>query len=203
MARALDGATIGGHTVVGRVLPVALAGLGVRLERLVRAVEPALIVATGLAPGEPVIRLERVGVNLADFTLPDNRGRTVRDKPLALGGPDGLLATLPLRAILNGLLAAGIPARLSETAGLYLCNATLYRLLSMVRVPCGFIHLPCLPEQVAKGLAKAHLRDDEAGPQPSMALDTMVAAVRLAVAISARRRPPARRGATRGTGRRG
>jgi pyroglutamyl-peptidase len=197
VARALDGATVGEVTIVGRVLPVALAGLARRLERLLAEVQPDLVVATGLAPGESAIRLERLGVNLADFTLPDNRGRVVRDRPLVAGGPDAIFATLPLRGIEGALRRAGIPVRLSATAGLYLCNATLYRLLAMATAPCGFIHLPCLPEQAGSGE-----EDEERAPRPSMALATMIEAVRIAVAVSARRRPRARRGATRGTGRR-
>ncbi len=206
IARALDGTTIAGLTVVGRVLPVSLAGLTRRIDRLLAETEPALVIATGLAPGEPVIRLERIGVNLADFEAPDNRGRRARDRRLVLGGPDALFATLPLRAIERRLLARGIPVRLSETAGLYLCNATLYGLLVALRgrrpsVPCGFVHLPCLPSQVADVLR----RDGEPPAMPSMDLRTMTEAVEIAVATTARlsggTRRPARRARRSGTDR--
>ena len=68
-------------------------------------------------------------------------------------------ASLPLRDIERGLLEAGIPARLSSTAGTFLCNATLYSLIRILeeRFPAslgGFIHLPYLPEQVAQLLAE-------------------------------------------------
>ncbi|MEX2650160.1 MAG: hypothetical protein WD673_14205, partial [Alphaproteobacteria bacterium] len=205
-ARALVGATIAGVSGVGRALPGSLAGLARRIDRLLAETAPALVIATGLAPGEPVIRLERIGVNLADFDLPDNRDRRARDRPLVPGGPDALFATLPLRAIERRLLARGIPVRLSETAGLYLCNATLYGLLAALRgrrpsVPCGFIHLPCLPNQVADVLR----RDDKRVPVASMDLAVMTETVEIAVATTARlsggKRRPARRAPRSGTGR--
>ena len=107
-------------------------------------------------------------------------------------GTTALAATLPLRAIEQALIAAGIPARLSTTAGTYLCNATLYTLLAAVErrgwnIPCGFIHLPYLTEQVAEMLAEArsgrleiHQRADFA----SMDYAVMERALRLALAVT-------------------
>lgn len=208
VARALDGTSIGGYAVVGCVLPVALDGLGHRIERLLARTNPALVVAAGLAPDESVIRLERVGLNLADFDLPDNRGRHARDRSLDPSGPNALFATLPLRAIERALLRHGIPVRLSESAGLYLCNAMLYRALRALdgrvpAVPCGFVHLPCTPGQAAVVHGRGR---DERVPPPSMALETMIEAVRVAVAVTARglgagTRRPLRREAQSGTGR--
>lgn len=42
------------------------------------------------------------------------------------GGDAAYLSTLPLDAIQNRLLAAGIPCQLSGTAGAFLCNALMY-----------------------------------------------------------------------------
>jgi pyroglutamyl-peptidase len=74
-----------------------------------------------------------------------------------------------------------------------LCNATLYTLLSLLerrgeRVPCGFIHVPYLPEQVADTLREAragrldlHQRADFA----SMDFAIMERALRVALLVSA------------------
>jgi len=100
-----------------------------------------------------VIRLERVAVNIADFTIPDNEGARLADDVVAPEGLTALPATLPLRAIEQALLRAGIPARLSTTAGTFLCNATMYTVLQAEQaagVPSGFVHLPHLAEQVAR-----------------------------------------------------
>jgi pyroglutamyl-peptidase len=193
LALALDGAVIGGLRVVGRTLPVVLAGLGERLEGWLDQLRPDLVIALGLWPGEPMIRLERLAANLADFAIADNAGVRAEDAVVAPAGAAALLATLPLRAIESALLADGIPARLSMTAGTYLCNATLYTLLDLIerrgrRVPCGFIHLPYLPEQVADILRQAragridlHQRSDIA----SMDFAVMEQALRRALIVSA------------------
>jgi pyroglutamyl-peptidase len=193
LALALDGARIGGLEVVGRSLPVALAGLGERIAAMLDEHRPRLVIALGLWPGEPMIRLERFGLNLADFEIADNAGARPQDTAIIPAGSTALAATLPLRAIQQALLAAGIPARLSNTAGTYLCNATLYTLLAAVEargwpIPCGFIHLPYLTEQVAEMLAEAragrlemHQRADLA----SMDYAVMERALRLALSVTA------------------
>ena len=131
IAKALDGATIADSRIVGRVLPVDLARLDGRLEKILADLEhpPVAVIALGLAAGEPVVRLERVAVNLADFEIADNAGRTASDRELTPGGPAARNTRLPLDAIQWALLDAGIPARFSNSAGTYLCNAAMYRLL--------------------------------------------------------------------------
>lgn len=160
LARRVHGAHLANHRIEGRVLPVDLARLDGELDAAL-ASKPAAVLALGLAAGESAIRLERFAVNLADFAVADNAGALARDRKLAAAGPAALAARLPLRRVHEALLEAGIPSRLSNSAGTYLCNATLYRLLERLpaRVPCGFVHLPHLPEeaarQIARGVAEA------------------------------------------------
>lgn len=176
LAAALDGAEIGGLRVVGRTSPVSIAGLSERIDAWLDDLRPALVIALGLWPGEPMIRLERYAVNLADFEIADNSGTRLSDAAIAAGDATALASTLPLRAIEHALLADGIPARLSNTAGTYLCNATLYGLLRAIRkrgldVPCGFIHLPYLPAQVVGMLSEAragHLEINQRADLASM-----------------------------------
>lgn len=192
IARRLDGATIGGVAVAGRILPVDLAQIGDAIAEVLRAVDPVAVIALGLAAGEPVIRLERVALNLASFEFPDNAGRIVRDQPLEQGGPAALPARLDLGAIRRALFERGIPARLSSTAGLYLCNAAMYRFLraTPARVPCGFIHLPLLRAQVAMRLETAD--ESELGRLASMEFPTMRRAVEIALETTLAARPRAR-----------
>jgi pyroglutamyl-peptidase len=180
IATQLDGTTIAGCPVIGRTLPVALDGLDAALERALAGIDPLAVVALGLAADEAAIRLERVAVNLADFSIPDNAGLRVSDRKLDPAGPDAHASRLPLRAIRAALLARGIPARLSNTAGTYLCNAAMYRLLTRLpaRVPSGFIHLPHLPAEAARLMAEG-----ERDSVPSMALELQVEAVRIALAL--------------------
>jgi pyroglutamyl-peptidase len=95
-------------------------------------------------------------VNLADAELPDNAGAAPLDAPVVAGGPVAFAATLPLRRIARAIAEAGIKVRLSNSAGTFLCNAALYHLLAAIArqgrdIPCGFIHLPDLPEQAGQG----------------------------------------------------
>ena len=189
VARVLDGRTIAGLKVTGRVLPVSMRAIGNALERVLEEAPPKLIVALGLANGESMVRIERYGVNLADFPLADNDGETVVDRPVLPDGPPALATTLPNRAIRDALLAAGIPARLSSTAGTYLCNACIYLLGDMILkrewpTRFGFLHLPYMPEQVAALLASPQgVRQPE--QVPSMSIATMLRAVETAVATAA------------------
>ena len=162
-------------------------------EALLRELSPCVVVSLGLWPGEPVIRIERVGLNVADFEIPDNDGHLAADGPVVGNGAAAKLATLPVRAMERALLDQGIPARISSTAGTYLCNACLYSFLSAAetmreRVACGFVHVPYLPSQVAglqrqikqEAVLEAHQRADMA----SMDLATGVRAVEIAIAVA-------------------
>jgi pyroglutamyl-peptidase len=181
VAKALDGRAVGGAVVRSAVLPVHHAGAGPRVARLVEETAPLAIVHLGLAGGRARIALERVAVNVMDFDAPDNAGYRARDEPCVPGGPAAYFATLPLAAILAALLAEGIPAYVSNTAGTYLCNQTLYRTLHLLAtrgrpVPTGFIHLPLLPSMVAAAGVE----------QPSMDASTMVRAVEIALGVLVR-----------------
>ena len=193
--RALDGKTIDGTTVIGRGLPVSFRNLKARIAALVEEIAPAGVISIGLWPGEPMIRLERIGVNVADFEIADNDGEIVRDAPVSANGAAGRLATLPLREIERALLAEGIPVRLSSTAGTFLCNTCLYSLLEAAEgqarhVPCGFMHVPYMPEQVAglladtrkQGRIEMHQRAD----LPSMDIAISRRAVEIAIAETMR-----------------
>ena len=195
IALALDGRTITGVRVVGRRLPVSFSRLAAGLEGLFDEVEPDIVISVGLWPGEPMIRLERIAINVADFEIPDNESTVRSDEPLSASGSVAMLATLPNREIRDALLLAGVPARISATAGTFLCNAALYTTLCLAarnrRPPLtGFVHVPYLPEQVAELLQsietarqlELHQRADTA----SMDLAMMVRALEIAVATAAK-----------------
>ena len=189
VARALAGQTVRGACVTSAILPVSYARLAGGMTELIRKHRPRAVICLGLWPGEPVIRLERFGTNLSAFEIADNAG-AMESGPIEAAGPAARIATLPVETIQTRLLDAGIPARLSSTAGNFLCNALLYETLGIVEreapdALCGFIHTPYLPAQVADMIGtikieralELHQRADLA----SMALDTMVAAIRIAI----------------------
>ena len=163
LARSVDGVRVGDAVVRGAVLPVHHADAASRVLALLEALHPAVVLHLGLAGGRARIALERVAVNVMDYAVPDNAGCQKADEPCVATGAVAYFATLPLRAILGRLTDAGIPAYLSDTAGTYLCNQTLYTTLHAVAaVPApprvGFLHVPLLPSMVAaSGLDQASM----------------------------------------------
>jgi pyroglutamyl-peptidase len=188
IAASLDGQEIGGRRIVARLLPVDFARYREALDALLKEIAPALYVGFGLASGEDMIRVERFGVNLADFDIPDNAGARHVGQAIEPNGPAGRASTLPCAEIRAALLEAGIPARLSNSAGSYLCNATLYSALGLCaarQTPCGFIHLPYASEQVAELLraGKGPLNGESLAP--SLPIEMMVAAAEIVLEVSA------------------
>lgn len=181
LAKAVDGRRAGACAVRSAVLPVHHADAAIRVEALVAELEPEAIVHLGLANGRARVALERAALNVMDYALPDNAGRRVVNEPCVPGGPAAYLSTLPLAAMLAALTAQGIPVYLSNTAGTYLCNQTLYATLHALarraRPPrAGFIHVPSLPSMVAaSGL-----------DEPSMDFGLMLRAVEVALDVVAR-----------------
>jgi pyroglutamyl-peptidase len=191
IAASLDGREIDGHKIIGRLLPVDFARYRAALHALLEEVAPDLYIGFGLASGEDMIRIERFGVNLADFDIPDNAGARHIGRAIEPEGPAARSSTLPCAEIRAALLQAGIPARLSNSAGSYLCNATLYSALGLCaarQTACGFIHLPYASEQVAAVLrsGKGPLNGESAAP--SLPIEMMVAAAEriIEVAVAAR-----------------
>jgi pyroglutamyl-peptidase len=181
VAKALDGRAVGPETVRGAVLPVHHADAAAAVQRLVDELGPRAIVHLGLAAGRARVALERVAVNVMDFELEDNAGYRAADEPCVAGGPAAYFSTLPLGAILDALTAEGVPAYLSNTAGTYLCNQTMYTTRHLLErrglaTPAGFIHLPLSAAMVAATGAD----------QPSMDLPLMVRAVEVALRVTVR-----------------
>lgn len=155
IARNLHGREIAGHEVIAALLPCVFGTAIVELRRQVRAVKPSLVICLGQAGGRTAITPERVAINVDDARIPDNAGTQPVDRPVVRGGPAAYFSTLPVKAIVAGLRAEGVPAEVSQTAGTFLCNHVFYGLMHALRlrpgVRGGFIHVPYLPEQALKG----------------------------------------------------
>jgi len=178
VAKRLDGRVIGDRVVRSAMLPVQHEAARAVVTPLLDAAGLLGVVHLGLAGGRARISLERVAVNVMDYSRPDAHGQVLCDAACADDGPAGYFSTLPLREMLAALTAEGIPAAISNTAGTYLCNHVLYATLHHLAArelsrPAGFIHLPFLPSMVA-----AHDRDE-----PSMDLSTMIRAVEVVLPL--------------------
>jgi pyroglutamyl-peptidase len=111
-----------------------------------------LLLHTGQAGNAAEVRVERIAVNVrygADAPVDEQ-------ELIDPEGPPALFSTLPVTELAAAIRAAGVPAKVSNHAGIYLCNHVLYQSLlrgSRGEGPplTGFLHVPCLPEQRAEG----------------------------------------------------
>ena len=181
LAKSLDGRRIGNCAVATAVLPVHHLEASRHVSALLGEMAPVAVVHLGLAEGRARLALERAALNVMDYRIPDNAGYVAQSEPCAPDGPAAYLASLPLEEMLAALIEEGVPAYVSNTAGTYLCNQTMYGTLHRLArrgrpAPAGFIHLPLLPAMVAaSGLE-----------QPSMDAGLMVRAVEIALGVVAR-----------------
>ena len=165
---------VGEAVLLKREIPTEFDAACAALRAAMDALRPDAVLAVGQYGGANGIRVERVAVNLRDARIADNAGRQPTDEPVVTGGPDAYFATIPTRRIVDALRERDIPARLSYSAGTFVCNDLLYRALhesaqGYPAMRCGFIHVPYLPEQTRDGSA------------PSMSLALMVEALTSAV----------------------
>jgi pyroglutamyl-peptidase len=136
-----------------------------------------------------VIRVETTALNRADFkSVADEDGLVLGgETPFDAAGPAARIATCAADEVRRAIRAAGVPAIVSHHAGTHLCNLTLYTLLGALdpAVPCGFLHLPLLPEQVVAMMdaAEGKRRTAPFAPTdlPSMALETQIRATEAAL----------------------
>lgn len=134
----------GPEVLVTAVLPVTFAGASARLRELVREHRPDVVIAAGLAGGRAAIGVERVAVNLVDARIPDNDGAQPIDEPVIPGAAPAGFSTLPVKAIVKEIAAAGIPAELSYSAGTFVCNHLFFTALEVAGpgARVGFVHVP-------------------------------------------------------------
>ena len=121
-----------------------------------RDLEPDAIISVGQAGGRGAVTPEVIGINLREASIADNAGQFCKGKLISPEGSDGIFSTLPVREMVEAIGAKGIAAKLSYSAGAYVCNDVLYSLLlhyqrSDVRV--GFIHVPFIPGQGEPNMA--------------------------------------------------
>jgi pyroglutamyl-peptidase len=175
----LDGKEIGGATIHTLELPVNCKRAAKMITDAIARSKPAAVLGLGQAGGRSSLSIERIAVNLADERASREAGSGASAKPVIANGPDAYFARLPITSMLQALGRAAIPATMSLSAGIYVCNTVMYSTLHALRqrpqVPAGFIHLPYTTAQAA--------RHDGA---PSMSVDLMTAGIEIALGVIAR-----------------
>ncbi|KAE8128806.1 MULTISPECIES: pyroglutamyl-peptidase I [Bifidobacterium] len=131
-------------------LPISFGSAWPTLLKTIEAVNPDIVIATGLKQASHGIRLERCAINVMDASRPDADNALPTRLPIDAQGPAAYWTRLPLRSILADFTRDGIPASLSSDAGTFVCNSLFYNLLnwssSQPRVLSGFVNFPMLTD---------------------------------------------------------
>ena len=115
--------------------------------------QPDVTFCIGQAGGRYELTPERVAINLNDARIPDNEGKQPLDQKIFEDGENAYFTLLPVKAMVERIRQAGIPASVSYTAGTFVCNHLMYGVLYHISkefqgMRGGFMHVPFLHEQV-------------------------------------------------------
>ncbi|MGL4676304.1 MAG: pyroglutamyl-peptidase I [Brevinema sp.] len=145
--------SIDGHIVVKRQIPtVFYESIEVLLQHI-EEVKPDLVLCVGQAGGRFDLSIERIGINIDDARIKDNKNQQPIDKAIYKDGENAYFVRLPIKQMMDQVREAEIPCSISNTAGTFVCNHILYGLLYHIeKYKCakagGFVHVPYTPEQV-------------------------------------------------------
>ena len=141
------------ENVITGILPVVYGEGSRSIMDLIDRHVPDAVICLGLNPSIGHFNLEEIALNIRASEVPDNEGKVMSGQPIIEGAPLAIRSSLPQTEIRDRLRESGIPARLSYSAGVYLCNEVFYTALhwSSERSGCmaGFIHVPMATEMIA------------------------------------------------------
>lgn len=155
IVRDLSAASFQGWDVVTDILPVSYERGDQCIRGLIRLHRPDVALLTGVAAITDPIRLERVALNLDDAAIPDNDGLLRKGQAIRPDAPPAYFSGHPLVELEASLAESGIPVKISNHAGAYLCNHVFFaasheveRLGLETRV--GFVHVPMHREKAGE-----------------------------------------------------
>ena len=147
---------IGDYQLIKMEIPTVFGLAAQRVLEKDAEINADVILCIGQAGGREAVTPERIGINIRSARIADNAGNQPVEEPVIFGGADGIFSTVPVAEMAQAIREAGLPGAVSNTAGAFVCNDTLYTLLhryagTAVRV--GFIHVPYLPQQGTPNLS--------------------------------------------------
>ena len=145
------------------------------VKEVIEKEKPDFVLLIGQAGGRAEITPERVAINLDDARIPENEGNKPEDQCIFSDGENAYFSTLPIKAMVSEIKKEGVPARISNTAGTFVCNHLFYSVLYLVKkqelgISAGFMHVPFIPEQTK-----------EKKESPSLPLSSIVRGVEAAI----------------------
>ena len=158
-----------GYSLTKLKIPVVFDEAAEKVIDVAEKLQPNVILCIGQAGGRDAITPEMLGINLRFASIPDNKGNQPKDEPVVDGGREAYFSTLPVRRMAEAIDSKGISAKLSYSAGAYVCNDLLYTLLSYfdgTKTRVAFIHVPYFSDQKK---------------EPSMSLSDIVKGLEIAI----------------------
>lgn len=131
-------------------IPTVFGTAAEKVLEMAKEFQPDVILCVGQAGGRAAVTPERIAVNIRDAKIPDNAGNVPVGEFVDPNGPAAIFSTVPVMKMAEAICAADLPGAVSNSAGAFVCNDTLYLLLRHYKgteVKVGFIHVPYLPEQ--------------------------------------------------------
>jgi len=127
------------------LLPVSFEDSFERMRSEIERVHPDVVLSFGLAKSRNLLSVERVAINWMEAQRPDNLGFQPRGERISVDGPDAFFSNLPVNALAQASLEAGVPTAVSNTAGTFVCNYLMFKLTEFCKrnhIRSGFIHVP-------------------------------------------------------------
>lgn len=144
---------VGGVQVVKQEVPTVFGKSIATVQAAIERERPDVVLCIGQAGGRFDMTPERVAINCDDARIKDNEGNQPIDTPIFADGAPAYFATIPIKAMVAAIRAAGVPASVSNTAGTFVCNHLMYGVLYTLAkkypgVKGGFMHVPFVTSQV-------------------------------------------------------
>ena len=138
--------------IVHRILPVSFKRSGKAVCELIDDTEPDVVIMLGQSGKTDCIKIERIAVNMMDAKNQDNDGYTPDEESIISDGPSAYFSSISVKHLRNQLDENGIPAKVSNSAGLYVCNTAYFNALHHIsilgkEIKAVFVHLPKISEQ--------------------------------------------------------
>lgn len=128
-------------------LTVSFKRAGEAIREILQTKRPDVLVMLGQRGKGQSVDIERIAVNLMDSANPDNDGYCPQEEKIADDGDSAYFSNVPVKILRDALVSRGIPAKVSNSAGLYVCNSTYYNALNEIfekrlKTKAVFVHLP-------------------------------------------------------------
>ena len=128
-------------------LPVSFKRAPIVLREAIATYSPDLVIMLGQCPAGENIRLERFAINMMDSTKGDNDGYIPNEETIYAHQPLALQTPLPIRELERFCTDNVLPVKISNSAGLYVCNRVYYEALHLQQRAI-FVHVPKNMERI-------------------------------------------------------